>query len=49
MDWIEVSLEGIEPSLLSRGNDSFEEIFTFSVTVDNFNEFAAKAEKLSVI
>lgn len=29
--------------------DSFEEVFTFSVTVDNFNEFAAKAEKLSVI
>ena len=26
--------------------DTFEEIFTFSVTVDNFNEFAAKAEKL---
>lgn len=27
----------------------FDEIFTFSVTVDNFNEFAAKVEKLSVI
>lgn len=29
--------------------DSFDDIFTFSVTVDNFNEFAAKAEKLNVI
>lgn len=28
---------------------SFDDVFTFSVTVDNFNEFAAKAEKLSVI
>lgn len=28
---------------------SFEDVFTFSVTVDNFNEFAARAEKLSVI
>lgn len=27
----------------------FEEIFSFSVTVDNFNEFAAKAEKLNFI
>lgn len=27
----------------------FNEVFTFSVTVDNFNEFAAKAEKLSVL
>lgn len=29
--------------------NSFSNVFTFSVTVDNFNEFAAKAEKLSVI
>lgn len=29
--------------------DVFDQIFTFSVTVDNFNEFAAKAEKLSII
>lgn len=28
---------------------SFDDIFTFSVTVDNFNEFASKAEKVSVI
>lgn len=28
---------------------AFDDIFTFSVTVENFNEFAAKAEKLSVI
>ena len=27
----------------------FDGVFAFSVTVDNFNEFAAKAEKLSVI
>jgi hypothetical protein len=27
----------------------YKEIFSFSVTVDNFNEFAAKAEKLSFI
>lgn len=27
----------------------YEEVFTFSVTVDNFNEFAAKAEKLNFI
>lgn len=29
--------------------DTFDDVFTFSVTVDNFNEFAAKAEKLSII
>lgn len=29
--------------------NAFDDVFTFSVTVDNFNEFAAKAEKLSVI
>lgn len=29
--------------------NSFDNTFTFSVTVDNFNEFAAKAEKLSII
>lgn len=28
---------------------SFDDVYTFSVTVDNFNEFAAKAEKSSVI
>ena len=38
-----------EPTFSITSLDSFEEIFTFSVTVDNFNEFAAKAEKLSVI
>jgi len=38
-----------EPTFTLASYDSFEEIFTFSVTVDNFNEFAAKAEKLSVI
>lgn len=27
----------------------FDDVFTFSVTIDNFNEFAAKAEKLSII
>lgn len=29
--------------------EQFDDVFTFSVTVDNFNEFAAKAEKMSVI
>lgn len=29
--------------------NTFDDVFTFSVTVDNFNEFAAKAEKMSVI
>lgn len=29
--------------------DSFDAVFTFSVTVDNFNAFAAKAEKSSII
>lgn len=29
--------------------DTFDDVFTFSVTVDNFNTFAAKAEKSSVI
>lgn len=29
--------------------DDFKEIYSFCVTVDNFNEFAAKAEKLSFI
>ena len=38
-----------EPTFTLASYDSFEEIFTFSVTVDNFNEFAAKAEKSSVI
>ncbi len=28
---------------------SFDDVFTFAVTVDSFNEFAAKAEKQSVI
>ena len=27
----------------------YKEVFTFSITVDNFNEFAAKAEKMSFI
>ncbi len=27
----------------------FDEVYTFSVTIDNFNEFAAKAEKLNFI
>ena len=30
-------------------SSTFDAIFTFSVTVDNFNEFAAKAEKMSII
>jgi len=30
-------------------NNDFREIYSFCVTVDNFNEFAAKAEKLSFI
>lgn len=29
--------------------ESFNDVFTFSVTVDNFNEFAAKAEKLNIL
>lgn len=29
--------------------ESFDAIFTFSVTIDNFNAFAAKAEKTSII
>lgn len=29
--------------------DTFDSVFTFSVTVDNFNSFAARAEKSSVI
>lgn len=37
------------PTFLLPGLDTFDDIFTFSVTVDNFNEFAAKAEKLSII
>ena len=37
------------PTFQLPGLDSFDHIFTFSVTVDNFNEFAAKAEKLSII
>lgn len=28
---------------------TFQDVFTFSVTIDNFNEFASKAEKSSVI
>lgn len=31
------------------GPSTFDAIFTFSVTVDNFNDFAAKAEKMNVI
>lgn len=31
------------------GLNTFDDVFTFSVTVDNFNEFAAKAEKSSII
>lgn len=37
------------PTFLLPGLDTFDDVFTFSVTVDNFNEFAAKAEKLSII
>jgi hypothetical protein len=33
---------------ISRLSD-YKEVYSFSVTVDNFNEFAAKAEKLSFI
>lgn len=37
------------PTFLLPGPNTFDDVFTFSVTVDNFNEFAAKAEKLSII
>ena len=37
------------PTCLLPSVSSFDDVFTFSVTVDYFNEFAAKAEKLSVI
>lgn len=37
------------PTFLLPGLNTFDDVFTFSVTVDNFNEFAAKAEKLSII
>ena len=37
------------PTFCLPSLDSFDDVFTFSVTIDNFNEFAAKAEKLSVI
>ena len=36
------------PTFLLPGPNTFDDVFTFSVTVDNFNEFAAKAEKLSI-
>lgn len=38
-----------QPTFQLPSLSTFENIFTFSVTVDNFNEFAAKAEKSSVI
>lgn len=38
-----------QPTFCLPQANTFDTIFTFSVTVDNFNEFAAKAEKLSVI
>jgi len=38
-----------KPTFQLSNPDSYENIFTLSVTVDNFNEFAAKAEKLSEI
>ncbi len=37
------------PTFQVSDYNSFKDVFSFSVTVDNFNEFAAKAEKLSVI
>ena len=37
------------PTFTLPNLSSFDDVFTFSVTVDNFNEFAAKAEKLSII
>ena len=37
------------PTFTLPNLSSFDDVYTFSVTVDNFNEFAAKAEKLSVI
>lgn len=37
------------PTFLLPELGTFDDIFTFSVTVDNFNEFAAKAEKSSII
>ena len=38
-----------QPTFCLPPLSAFDNIFTFSVTVDNFNEFAAKAEKSSVI
>ena len=40
---------GKKPTFCLPSLDSFDAVFTFSVTIDNFNEFAAKAEKLSII
>lgn len=37
------------PTFQIPNYSSFDNVFTFAVTVDNFNEFAAKAEKSSVI
>lgn len=37
------------PTFQIPNYSSFDNVFTFAVTVDNFNEFAAKAEKSSII
>lgn len=37
------------PTFSLSSLNTFDDVFTFSVTVDNFNEFAAKAEKSNVI
>lgn len=38
-----------KPSFSLPALDSFDDVFTFSVTVENFNAFAAKAEKMNII
>lgn len=38
-----------QPTFQVQNLKLFNGVFTFSVTVDNFNEFAARAEKLSII
>lgn len=40
--------ENKQPSFKLAPIDYYNDIFTFSVTVENFNEFASKAEKMSV-
>lgn len=38
-----------QPTFQLQNLELYNGVFTFSVTVDNFNEFAARAEKLSII